>query len=204
MSIKILGLTGPSGAGKGAACLIFAERGIPAIDTDAVYHTLLDTDTALKNELIAAFGDDIAGSDGRIDRKRLGAKVFGHENTPALLHTLNAITHKYVMAKTWETVREIEKSGARAVLIDAPQLFEAGVQKDCLFVIAVLADRERRLERIIARDGITKEAATRRIDAQRPDSFFRENCQYILENNGDESALAAQIDRLLEVSRLGS
>ena len=203
MSFAVLGLTGPSGDGKGAACKIFAKYGIPSIDTDAVYHDLLQTDSALTAELTAAFGTEVLGCEGKIDRKKLGAAVFGHENTPTLLHTLNTITHKYVMATTWKLVRDLEQKGARAVLIDAPQLFEANVEKDCRFVIAVLADREIRLTRILQRDGISREAAERRINAQRDDSFFRENCQYILENNGDKDALEAQICRLLEDSGLG-
>ena len=203
MSIKVLGLTGPSGAGKGTAAKIFAKFGIPAIDTDAVYHALLREDDALTAELAAAFGDGILGEDGRVDRKKLGNTVFGKENTPALLHTLNTITHKYVMARTRKLVREIEEGGARAVLIDAPQLFEAEADRDCLFVIGVLAARELRLDRIMARDGIDKAAAERRLNAQRDDGFFRSACQYILENNGDEKALEAQIRHLLEHSGVG-
>ncbi|MBR6727040.1 MAG: dephospho-CoA kinase, partial [Clostridia bacterium] len=180
-------------------CRLFAKHGIPSIDTDAVYHELLRSDDALTSELTEAFGRDILNADGRVDRKKLGGKVFGHENTPSLLHTLNTITHKYVMAKTWKLVRELEQNGVRAVLIDAPQLFEAGIERDCDLVIAVLADRERRISRIMARDSIAREAAERRINAQRSDDFFREACQYILENNSDEAALEAQIRRLTEV-----
>ncbi len=203
MSIKVLGLTGPSGAGKGTAAKLFAQYGIPSIDTDAVYHTLLREDDALNAELANAFGTLILNENGRVERKRLAAAVFGQENTPALLHTLNTITHKYVMARTWKLVREIEENGARAVLIDAPQLFEAGVEKDCLFVIGVLAPREVRLARIIKRDGIPRDAAERRINAQRDDAFFRKACQYILENDSDEAALEAQVRALLEHSGVG-
>ena len=198
MSIRVFGLTGPSGAGKGAACRIFAKYGVPSIDTDAVYHELLEHSNALTNELSATFGRSILGENGRVARKSLAAAVFGHENTPALLHTLNEITHKYVMARTWEMVHALEQGGAAAVLIDAPQLFEAHIERSCECVIGVLAHRELRLARIIARDGISKEAAERRMNAQRDDAFFRGSCHYILENNGDENALEGQILRLLK------
>ena len=105
MSIKVIGLTGPSGAGKGTVCSIFAEYNIPSVDTDAVYHKLLENDKSLTAELTAAFGCNILDANGKADRKKLGAKVFGQENTPQLLHTLNTITHKYVMTRTWELVR---------------------------------------------------------------------------------------------------
>lgn len=203
MSIKILGLTGPSGAGKGTACKIFEKYGIPAIDTDAVYHTLLQEDASITAELADAFGYTIIDENGRVDRKKLGAVVFGQKNTPALLHTLNTITHKYVMARTWALVCEIEKTGARAVLIDAPQLFEAGIEQSCDAVIGVLADRQIRLSRIMQRDGLGEEAALNRINAQHDDAFFRHACLYILENNESEAALEQQIRELLIHSGVG-
>lgn len=203
MSIKILGLTGPSGAGKGAACKIFAKYGIPAIDTDAVYHALLREDRSITAELVEAFGHTILGENGLVDRKKLGAAVFGQKNTPALLHTLNTITHKYVMARTWALVCEIEKKGARAVLIDAPQLFEAGIEQKCDIVIGILADRRIRLSRIMQRDQLSEEAALNRINAQHEDAFFRCSCHYILENNESEAVLEQQIRELLINSEVG-
>lgn len=201
--MKILGLTGPSGAGKGAAAAIFAKYGIPSIDTDAVYHELLEKNADLIAELTDAFGKQILDGNGRVDRKKLGAIVFGQENTPTLLHTLNTITHKYVMAKTHEMAQEHEKNGARALLIDAPQLFEAHIEGECDLILGVLADRETRKARIMARDGISEEAATRRMNAQRPDDFYCGACHHILTNDGDLSALEAQILRFLENSDLG-
>ena len=196
--MKILGLTGPSGAGKGAVAAIFQSFGIPSIDTDAVYHQLLDEGGSITTELTASFGQELLDEHGRIDRKSLRAAVFGKENTPSLLHTLNKITHKYIMARTNERIEALAKSGTAAVLIDAPLLFEAGVDKACDAVIGVLSDRAVRLSRITARDSITKEAAQMRLDAQKSDDFYRSACQYIIENNGDRAALEAQIRCLLK------
>lgn len=201
--MKILGLTGPSGAGKGTAAAIFQKLGIPSIDTDAVYHKLLEDSGDITNELSSAFGQNILSENGKVDRKKLREAVFGHKNTPNLLHTLNTITHKYVMARTRELLLSFEQSGATVALIDAPLLFEAGIDRDCDLVIGVLADREVRLSRIMERDGITREAAKTRINAQKGDDFFRDACQYILENNGDAAALEAQICRLLSTLKLG-
>lgn len=196
--MKILGLTGPSGAGKGAVAAIFQTFGIPSIDTDAVYHQLLDEGGAITKELTDFFGQELLDEHGRIDRKKLRATVFGKENTPALLHTLNKITHKYVMARTNERIDALAQSGVAAVLIDAPLLFEAGVDKACDAVIGVLSDCAVRLSRITARDSITEEAAQMRLDAQKSDDFYRSACQYIIENNGDRTALESQIRCLLK------
>ncbi|MBQ8357186.1 MAG: dephospho-CoA kinase [Clostridia bacterium] len=201
--MKIIGLTGPTGAGKGTAAAIFQKYGIPSVDTDAVYHELLERGGSMTHELATAFGSHILDENGIVDRKKLGATVFGHENTPELLHTLNTITHKYVMTVTRELLWEMEKSGVRAVLIDAPQLFEAKIEKECDIVVGVLADRDLRLSRIMARDGITRDAALRRINAQHDDTFYREACQYILKNDGDPDALEAQIRLFLEKSEVG-
>ena len=202
--MKIIGLTGQSGAGKALVCEILQRHGIPSVDTDAVYHKLLaDVHPAMTGELTAAFGNGLLGTDGVVDRKRLAAAVYGHSDSDTRLHTLNAITHKYIMAKTWELVKGFEQGGARAAVIDAPQLFEAGLESTCDLVVAVLADEPVRLARVMARDGISKDAAERRFAAQRPDEFYRSHCQYVFENNGDANSLEAQILSFLEKTGLG-
>lgn len=182
---------------------IFLKYGIPSIDTDAVYHKLLAEGGSMTRELVDAFGTDILDADGKVNRKKLGSAVFGHENTPALLHTLNTITHKYVMARTHEMVNALSKTKAPAVLIDAPQLFEAGIEKECDLVIGVLADREVRISRILQRDGITREAALKRINAQKDDHFFLSSCHHILFNNGDLAQLEREILQFMENYRVG-
>lgn len=194
---KIIGLTGQSGAGKGAASAIFAKHGIPCVDTDAVYHDILSKPDACTSELVAAFGKGILGEDGTVDRKKLGAAVFGHAETPSLLHTLNTITHKYIMAKTRLTVQDYVDRGVPAVLIDAPQLFEAGIERECDLVLAILAPFELRLSRVMKRDGITREAALSRLAAQHDDAFFRERCDAIIENDGDTAALERAVCQFL-------
>lgn len=194
--MKIVGLTGGSGTGKGTVAKIFAEYGIPSVDTDAVYHELLENDRELNSELAAAFGAGILGEGGKVNRKLLAATVFGKENTPALLHTLNQITHKYVMSETKKRLAEYANT-APAALIDAPLLFEAGLDSWCEVVIGVLADRETRIQRVMKRDGIDRAAAIRRIDAQPDDNFFRERCNIVLENNGDLANLQKEVRDIL-------
>lgn len=194
---KIIGITGKSGAGKGLCCEIFQAHGIPAIDTDAVYHELLCAQGPCTSELIEAFGTDILGENALVDRKKLAARVFGKENTKALLHTLNGITHKYIMAKTRELVQLHRQNGARAVLIDAPQLFEAGVEKECDLTLGVIAPNELCITRIIARDAISKERAAARLAAQHDDDYFRQNCTAVIENTGSRAELEAQICQIL-------
>ena len=201
--MKIIGLTGQSGAGKGEACAILQAYGIPSVNTDSVYHELLISDNEMKAELTAAFGKDILAADGSVLRQRLAAAVFSGEGASTRLHTLNTSTHKYIMAKTWALMKDFERAGARAAVIDAPQLFEAGIEGDCDIVLGVLANKALREERVMQRDGISNEAVAKRFAAQHDDAFYRAHCHYILENNADTATLEKKIRCFLEESGLG-
>lgn len=193
---KVIGLTGRSGAGKGAVCEIFRKYGIPAVDTDAVYHTILSQKGPCTDELVARFGREILNENGLVDRKKLAARIFGAENK-ALLHSLNEITHKYIMAKTRETVQVHRENGVRAVLIDAPQLFEAHVEAECDLTLGIIAPDTLCTARIMARDGITREQAEKRLAAQHDNDYFRKNCTVVIENAGTRAELEAKICQFL-------
>ena len=194
---KIIGLTGKSGAGKGAACAIFQKHGIPCVDTDAVYHKILQSKNACTAELAENFGSGILKRDGSVDRIALRMAIMEHENTQARLHTLNTITHKYIMAKTREIVQSHRETGAPAVVIDAPQLFEAGVEKECDIVLGILSDDAHCIERILERDHIPKQAAVKRLQARHDNSYFKSRCDAVIENNGDLDTLERDICQFL-------
>lgn len=195
---RLIGLTGRSGAGKGAAAAIFERYGVPSVDTDAVYHELLAEKGDCTAALVAAFGKDILGEDGLVDRKKLAALVFGRPDTPERLHELDRITHTYVMAKTRALVNDYAAKGAAAVLIDAPQLFEAGADRECDVVLGVIADDEVCLARIMTRDGLSRKEALRRLSAQHDNAYFRAHCHAVIENNGTEQELEREICRFLK------
>ena len=172
----IIGITGGSGSGKTSALRALESLGALALDCDAIYHELLANDTELKSEL----GDRFDGvlHDETIDRKRLGEIVF---NDPSALLDLNAITHKYVSKEIAERLAEWESRGGKVAAIDAIALIESGRAERCDVTVGVTAPRELRISRIMARDGITRDEAEMRINAQKPDSFFKDNCNYLLE-----------------------
>lgn len=191
----IIGLTGPTGAGKGEVASIFARYGIPVINADRVYHELITPHSSCLQELVEAFGKQILLADGRLDRRALGGIVF---NDPAAREQLNAITHRYVMEEVKGQIERLRREDVPVAVFDAPQLFEAGAHKACGAVVSVLAERGLRLERIMARDGITAEAAMRRILAQKSDEFFKTHSDYIVENNGALESLTPQVHRILK------
>ncbi len=191
----VIGLTGPTGAGKGAVASIFAQYGIPVINADRVYHELITPPSSCLQELVEAFGKQILLADGSLDRRALGGIVF---NDPAARERLNSITHRYVMEEVKGQMERLRREGVPVAVFDAPQLFEAGAHKACGAVVSVLADRGLRLERIVARDSMTAEAAMRRILAQKSDDFFKAHSDYIVENNGTLDSLTPQVHCILK------
>ncbi len=176
--MKIIGITGGTGAGKTTALTALEELGAAVIDCDSVYHKLL----ADSVELIAAIGRRFPGTveDGRLDRKKLGAIVFA---SPDELLALNAITDPFVTSRVSEILDEQERGGKKVAAIDAIGLFESGINAICNLTIAVTAPEEKRLSRIVAREGISREYARQRIGAQRPDEYYNEKCDYVLVND---------------------
>ena len=190
----VIGLTGPTGAGKGEVANIFKRYGIPVINADRVYHELITPPSSCLQELTEEFGKEILLPDGSLNRRALGGIVF---SDPAARERLNTITHRYVMEEVKTQLERYRREGVPVSVFDAPQLFEAGAQRACGAVVSVLADRGLRLERIMARDNITAEAAMRRILAQKSDEFFKTHSDYIIENNGTVETLAPQVHRVL-------
>lgn len=171
----IIGITGGTGCGKTTALQAIRELGGIIIDCDAVYHALLQTDKALLQKIETRFPGTVKA--GVLDRKALGRVVFSDKQ--ALLD-LNAITHTAVRQ---EVLRMLENAPKLAA-IDAIELFDGGLAALCDFTVAITAPEEDRIQRLLSRDGITREYAVNRIRAQKPESYFRENCDYILENTG--------------------
>ena len=170
----ILGITGGTGCGKTTLLQLIKQRGGLVLDCDEIYHRLLQSDKvmldAIQKRFPAAFIEE------KLDRKRLGKIVF--EDADAL-KDLNNITHQAVMQ---EALRQLEGSPALAA-IDAIALFESGLDALCDITVAVTAPLEDRVRRLMARDGITEDYARSRITAQHEENWFRQRCDYILENN---------------------
>lgn len=196
--MKIFGITGPTGAGKTTALRVLEELGVQVIDADAVYHSLLEESAPLREALFNRFGRDILDETGKLDRKKLGGVVF---DDPAALADLNQITHKFVLEEIDRQILLAEQAGV-SIAIDAIALIESGAAARCDAVIAVLAPKEDRIRRIMAREGISEAYACKRVEAQRDDGFFRAHCGYVLENRDSPAAFRAAA-RVLFTKLLG-
>jgi len=174
----IIGITGGTGAGKTSALRALKTLGALVLDCDAIYHEVLSENEELKSELDTRFQG--VKRNGGIDRKKLGEIVF---NDPSSLADLNKITHKYIGGELERRLTEWEAQGGTVAAVDAIALIESGRAEQCDITVAVTAPRETRINRIMNRDGLTREQAEMRVSAQKPDSYYMEHCDHILEGN---------------------
>ncbi len=191
--MKIIGLTGGSGTGKGTVAMRMRSRGAGWVDADAIYRALCSTNREMLEELKAAFGD-VLDEKGALDRPKLAEIVFSDAEK---LAQLNAITVPYIREASRAAIEA--QADCSIVLYDAPTLFEAGADDFCEKVVGVLADTETRVRRIVARDGISEQAARARILAQPSDEFYREKCDFILQNSGDLATIWQDTDDLYKI-----
>lgn len=192
MKIKLIGLCGRSGSGKGYVCAQFRRFGVPSVDTDAVYREIVGAGSACtecKAELRREFGDSIFSPDGALDRRALAAIVFA-PGAQQQLSVLNSITHKYILAECLRRAAAYEADGARAVIIDAPLLFESGFDTMCDISICVTAPDDVCVRRICERDGITEYEAKRRLAAQKSADELRALCTCEIVNDGGHDVYA--------------
>lgn len=178
----VIGITGPTGAGKTTALDVLQENDFEIVDCDALYYELLRTDENLRASLRGAFGE-VFLPDGTLDRRAVAERVFGDENE---LAKLNGIVFPAVSAAVEQKIKKCSQKG---LAIDAINLIESGMGKLCDATVAVTAPPAIRLKRIMVRDKLTEEQARARIDAQKPEQWYRAHCTFLLENReGDWDA----------------
>ena len=165
------------------------------IDTVGIYHDLISSDSECSRELISVFGKGISLSPG-IDRTKLREIVFTSKNK---LKILNDITHKHILSQVRRFICEIEQtSDNKAIIFDAPLLFESGFDKECDVTVCVIADEETRIKRITERDAITKEVAISRIRSQISNEELLRICDFTIVN---DSTIDSLREKVLNIKR---
>ncbi len=190
-----IGLTGPTGAGKGEVARIFEENGCLWIDTDVLSRQAVQPHSPCLAQLVDAFSDAILCEDGTLNRKELAKRAF---SSPEQTAKLNSIVHPEVIRLTKIQLKQAEESGIHTAIIDAPLLFEAQMDAICHGTVAVIASDNCRFSRICERDGLSEEQAVARMNAQPPLIFYTERADKVIENNGDLTALRTQVQRLFD------
>lgn len=184
----IIGLTGPTGSGKSSAAAIACEQGFTVVDCDKLARVAVEKGTDGLKALVSAFGEDILNHDETLNRKVLAQRAFA---TPEKTELLNKTLLPYIVKLV-----KMEAIGEK-VLLDAPTLFESGIDSMCDTTVAVLSDTEIRLGRIMARDCLDKESALLRINAGKSDEFYINNAEHIIYNNGDTSRFFNEFNKII-------
>ncbi len=194
--IYLVGLTGPSGAGKSTVGKAFQGLGAAVLDCDALTRSEKVYNGDCVKELQNSFGVDVAPN-GRLDRKELARRAFQTEEGRK---RLGEITFPHIEAAVKAAVQQAANAGKRLMVLDAPTLFESGLDMACARIIAVTAPEEQRLARVMARDGVGEAEARLRFAAQKPESFYLDRADHIIENTDGEDAAgkAAAVFRELE------
>ena len=194
----VIGLTGKTGAGKSTVASYLKEKGCFVIDGDLVAREIVMPSSPALKELAEAFGKDIILEDGSLDRKALAQKAFSSAEGTALL---NRITHPHIKARFEELLAKASKEGFAVAVIDAAALLESDCKNLCEKITVVHADEKIRLERILSRDGITREQAMTRINGQKDDNYYLRQADIVIFNNTDNEALFNEFNKLKELTR---
>lgn len=188
----VIGLAGAIGAGKSRVAAEFARLGAVVIDSDAEAKGALDR-PEVREQLRSWWGDQVIGADGRVDRKAVARIIFAD---PGERLRLEALVHPIVRTTRAAAIAEATKASSPAVVVDAPLLFEAGVDKECDTVIFVDAPRDIRIKRVRESRGWDEAELTRRENQQMDISEKRRRSAHVITNTGSEQDLARQTERL--------
>ena len=189
----MIGLTGGIGSGKSVVAKIFTTLGIPVFNADEEAKHMMQSNQEMKFKLIEQFGSSIYDASG-LQKEKLAAIVF---NDPYQLQLLNAIVHPVTIqaAKNWAA-----KQNSPYVIKEAALIFESGAADGLFKVIGVTAPLSLRLQRVMHRDGVSKEQVEARMQHQISDTIKMRLCNYVIENN-NQQMLIPQVLELDKVIR---
>ncbi len=193
--MKLVVLTGGIASGKSAVCATLSKMGVPIIDADKIAREVVRPGEQAHREIVAAFGREVLEEGDRIDREKLGKIVFADPDRRALLER---ITHPRIGTRMAERASEHAAAGRSAVVFDIPLYLEnlkggrgASVPADAVIVIRV--DWETQLQRLMDRDGLSRDDALARMDAQMPLDEKTRMADYVIDNSGSPEETERQV-----------
>lgn len=190
-----VGLTGGIASGKTTVCNLLQEKGCTILDADVVAHHLLLRGQRGYEPVVSAFGPGILGAEGQIDRRKLGALVFGN---PILLERLNKLVHPDVIREIRAKLEAFERLARMRVVVDASLMIESGLHHDFQRLILVTCTLEQQVGRLMNRNGLSLEQAQQRIALQMPLEDKRVFATDIIDNSGTAENTRRQVDILFE------
>ena len=192
----VVTITGGIGSGKSAVAAIFEEKGALILDADSIAKEILWNDCEISRKVIDEFGQDICDENDRINKERLIPRVFRNNES---IRRLNDILHPPVIKRINEIIQENAYSNKYTMIaVDAALIFEAGVEKEFDYVVTVAAADDLRINRIVARDGVTPEDVLQRMNVQGSQKEHMHKSDYVITNNGSLADLRNQSLRIFD------
>ena len=184
--LYLIGLTGQTGAGKTTVSELLREQGFSVVNADESAHAVTKAGHPCLRALTRVFGTGILLPDGNLNRKAVAGIVF---SDPVIKARYEAVIYPYITQQIRNSLTALRDEGCHAAVLDAPTLFESGMDRFCGTIISVVADPTVRLSRIKGRDGLSEEQAVQRMQAQYSETYFRDHSDFVIENNSDSVAL---------------
>lgn len=190
---RVMGLTGGLATGASTVAQMFADLGAFTIEADDIVHELEEPGTAVTKAIAERFGPEALDADGRVNRAWLGPRAF---DDPEALRDLGAIVHPEVMAESRRRIKEFRGRHPEALIVyTAPLLIERGAYKRFRTVVVVYVDDATQLERLMARDGLTRPQALKRLASQMAPSVKRTYADVVIDNRGSLDETKAQVKK---------
>ena len=194
--MRVIGLTGGIASGVTLVARIFRDLGAVVIEADEIAREVVEPGTETYHQVVEAFGPEVVRADGTLDRRRLGKVVF---EDPSARVRLNALTHPAIRRRIWERIEQIRRDDPEAlVIVDIPLLLDTvGPETfDLDGVIVVTATPDLQITRTMKRDGLTREEAQRRVDAQRPVALKAAEADWVIDNTSTVAHTRSQVEAL--------
>lgn len=189
----LVGVTGGIGSGKSTVCRILEEQGFPVLKADDIAREIQESDARVRRNIRALIGPE-AYRDGRLDRAVVAERIFGN---PSLRRKLERIVHPVVESEILKRAGKLGREGARAVVIEAALIFEAGLDTVLDFIVVVDADEGVRLRRVQERDGTDPGSIRRRMASQLPPSRTAAAADFVVRNNEGPDELRQRVGLLI-------
>ncbi|MBI2164246.1 MAG: dephospho-CoA kinase, partial [candidate division NC10 bacterium] len=189
----VVGLTGGIATGKSTVAAMFAARGAAVVDADRIAHALQEPGQPCHHQILEAFGTEILDGTGRIDRRRLGARVFAE---PAARRRLEAIMHPAIRAACENEIRAAEASGRPVCLVDAALILESGQRDRFDAIVLVSAPEAVQVDRLVRSRRLTEAEARQRIQSQWTTTAKAALADFVIDTGGDLADTEGQVARV--------
>ncbi|MCI8481988.1 MAG: dephospho-CoA kinase [Clostridia bacterium] len=195
--MKIVGVTGTSGAGKTTVCALLREKyNAYIIDADEIAKRLSKKGSMYLQSIVEYFGQEILDNEGELKRKELATLIYEDDEKR---QGLNQLTFMYVVQEIKDKINQlIDKE---LIVIDAPLLFESKLDQVCDFVIGITAQEKTKIERICNRDHISCEMAKKRLAIQITEEEIRQKADFVIENDGNIAKLQIEFEKLMKTNK---